>query len=123
MKKESALQIQIVNLLSYYAHKNKFVYFSVPNESALLSANKNRKSPKFFAILMHLKKMGLMPGASDLIIVKSGIAHCLEIKTQKGVQSENQKIFASNIVAAGAKYNLCYSFEEANKILKEWSII
>ncbi|RPJ58247.1 MAG: VRR-NUC domain-containing protein [Dehalococcoidia bacterium] len=119
MKEEAYIQYQVVNVLSLYASRMNFVFFSVPNEGTLMaSAGKD-----LYKVINHLKKLGMTPGVSDLIIIKDGKTHCLEIKSKTGSLSENQSIFASNAVAAGALYNYCNSFLEVMEILKKWGII
>jgi hypothetical protein len=119
MKAEAIIQSQIVELLSRFARKNKFIFFSVPNEAVLYDALGQRKD----ALLNHLKKLGMIPGVSDLVIIKNGLAYCLEVKSDKGKQSEKQKIFAGNVLTAGGRYNICNSFNEGVEILRAWGIV
>jgi len=114
---EADIQAQIVALLSHHARKNHFIFFSVPNEHDL-SATKNR-----YAKINKLKKMGLTPGVADLVIVKNGKAHFMEVKTPKGRISDNQRKFMDNAAGAGAHYIVVRSYENAVEILKYWEII
>lgn len=114
--RESEIQAQIVGILSFYARKNHFIFFSVPNERDLSGAV-NR-----FALMANLKKMGFTPGVADLCIVKQGKAYFLEVKTPTGVVSDNQRIFMNAAANAGAHYAVVRSYEEAVAVLKQWEI-
>ena len=59
-----------------------------------------------------LQGLGCYAGVSDFIIVKDGRVIFLEIKTLKGVQSENQKKFQFDIEEHGGEYLICRSVEE-----------
>jgi hypothetical protein len=120
-KKENILQIQIVSMLSMYARKNNFVFFSVPNEAALLAVGADRK--KIFALINHLKKMGMQSGVADLTIIKDGQTYFLELKSEKGRLSPNQEIFKDRVIEASAKYEHTNNYDLAIEILKSWGII
>lgn len=74
-------------------------------------------------IVEHFKKMGLLPGTSDIIIIHKGLAYCLEVKKPGGKQSPNQKLFEKNVLIAGGKYEIVYSLYDAEKQVKEWGIL
>lgn len=76
-------------------HKPQCVIFSVPNEG----------KPE-------LVRTGLLAGVSDLIILHGQKVIFLEVKTQKGVQSEKQKEFQRKVSVLGFEYKLVRSFEE-----------
>lgn len=120
-KKEFILQKQIINILSLYARKNNFVFFSVPNEAVLLTAGQSRKDK--FAIINHLKSLGMLSGVSDIIILKDSKAYCLECKSINGKLTKNQRIFRDNVIRTNCKYAYTDNYDNAMKILKEWGII
>lgn len=111
---ESEIQIQIVEYLSLIPN---IVYFSVPNELAgkLTGAQLNRMKK-------HVK-MGLKAGTADLIIGHKGRMFCMEVKTPKGRQSDNQKDFMKDVYKAGCEYALIRSFESAVDTLRIWGIV
>lgn len=80
-------------------HKD-WLIFSVPNERA------------DFRELARLKSTGLMPGASDMILVMPNEVVFVEVKDAKGKQSENQLKFESKIKKIGHRYILVRSLEE-----------
>lgn len=121
---ESDIQTQIVCYLSSIAHKYKFMFFSVPNESLLQLAKTLRIADKLtFALLAILKKMGMTPGVSDLVIASGGRMFCLEVKTTTGKQSPNQVLFESWCASCGVPYRLVRNMEEVAGCLIEWGVI
>jgi len=101
---ESLLQQSIVE----YLKVKKILVFSVPN-GMLLGGRNN------FQLMNMLKKEGLLPGVSDLIIVTKKEVLFVEIKYQKGIQSDYQKEFQRNIEALGYKYLIWYSIDDCLK--------
>lgn len=100
---EDQIQAKIV---LYYRNQFKGLIFSVPNGGArnILEAKK-------------FKSTGLMAGVADLIILKPN-AECIfvEVKIDKGVQSEVQKTFQIKVENLGFKYYLVRSFEDFLKL-------
>ncbi len=71
----------------------------------------------------NLKAEGVIPGVSDLILLhKSGDygALLIEMKTNKGRQSENQKAWQAHIIEFGYKYVVCRSLEDFIKEIKDY---
>jgi hypothetical protein len=70
---------------------------------------------------VNLKLQGVTPGVSDLILLipKNGFGClCIEMKTDKGKQSEHQSSWQKEVEKHGNKYVLCRSFDEfRNEIL------
>ena len=121
---ESQIQQNICTFLSLIAHQTGIVYFSVPNEG-IMSVLMGFKVDKItcIKIVEHFKKMGLLPGTSDIVIIHKGLAYCLEVKKPGGRQSADQKLFMRNVVNAGGKYEIVYSLYDAEKQIKEWGIL
>lgn len=69
-----------------------------------------------------LKKSGLKPGVPDVLIVHNGRALFLELKTSKGVVSENQKTAHKWIVASGGLVAVCRSVDDVKGILDVWGV-
>jgi len=121
---ESPIQQQIVELLSALAAVHDFVFLSVPNEAFLSAIKTFRIADKVaYAIFAILKKMGLRPGASDLIIGHNGRMYCLEVKTPEGTQSADQLLFEAWCVRCGIPYVVVRSSGEVLYWLKEWGIV
>ncbi len=118
--RESDIQIAIVDLLSLLSRQHNFIFFSVPNESAMKAKKKDKS---IYALINLLKKMGLTPGASDLVIGKAGRAYFLEVKRPREKQTRNQSIFEAWVTAAGFEYEITTSPDETLSYLKTWGII
>ena len=124
IRPEAALQMQIVYELSRLSRIENFVYFSVPNESFMLAlSDKKTLSKKDHARLMNLRKMGFTGGASDIVVMKDGHGFCLEVKDEKGEQSESQKIFETWCNRADVPYAVVRSVEETLFQLGLWGVI
>src|SRR5258705_12269446 len=60
-----------------------------------------------------LKGMGVLPGVSDLILIRAGKVFCLELKAPKGRASEAQLIFQSAVNSAGGYTCTTYGIDHA----------
>lgn len=104
-KTESKIQQEIVrefnNTYCLKHHNPRGIIFSVPNESRSQEET------------MYKKNIGLLPGASDLIVCKPcGEIVFVEVKDHKGRQRENQKEFQLRVEKLGFRYLLVRSLEE-----------
>ena len=117
--KEDAIQIAIVEFLSMMSEKYGFVFFSVPNEAAM----KGRKGKALYALIRWLKKMGMMPGASDLVIGWRSRMFCMEVKTDQGKMSVKQRLFRDWVETAQIPYRVVRSVEEAALAMRSWGIL
>lgn len=110
---EDGIQTAIAQCLKLTAVPG-LVWSSVPNE--------RRSSARDGA---RLKRMGLRPGAADLImsIPPNGLYAALEIKSAKGRQSDAQKEFEHDVIASGGLYAVAYGVDEAIAVLKSWGAI
>ena len=121
---ESQIQQNICQYLSLISYQTGIVFFSVPNEG-IMSVLMSFKVDKItcIKIVEHFKKMGLLPGTSDIVIIHKGLAYCLEVKKLGAKQSKDQILFMRNVIAAGGKYEIVHSLYEAEKQVKEWGIL
>lgn len=117
MKPESKIQQEIF----VFTHNNypNYVCHSVPNGIGFTI-------PKIVPLRFHkaireavemavnfLKLTGMVPGISDLIIhLPKGRCVMVEVKNDKGVQSEAQKRIESKIKKIGGNYILVRSLED-----------
>ena len=70
-----------------------------------------------------LKAEWVLPGVSDLILLKSNRfygALLIETKTKKGVQRESQKEWEAKITADGYKYVVCRSLDDFIKVVTDY---
>lgn len=54
-------------------------------------------------------------GVSDIILIHEGTPWFIEVKAEKGAQSEDQKHFEKNIILHGGRYLLVRSIEDLTK--------
>lgn len=106
---EQSIQQQIYlwfnNNYCLKSHKNRCMIFSVPNDSINAIETKRKINT------------GLLKGASDLIVVLPNKILFVEIKTEKGIQSENQKDFQNRIEVLGFEYHLIRSLDQFQKLI------
>lgn len=70
-----------------------------------------------------MKAEGVTPGVADLLLlVPRGKYACLcvEMKTEKGKQSPEQKAWQKYAEEAGNRYAVCRSFEDFQKTINEY---
>jgi hypothetical protein len=104
---EDQLQQKIVIDFRNRNLKNDNLIFSVPN-----GGSRNQLEA------MKLKKTGTMAGVSDLIIIVPNRILFLELKTEKGIQSEVQKNFQNKVEALGFKYCLIRNLKDYEELMQ-----
>lgn len=90
------------------------VFFAVPNGGSRNAIEAQR-----------LKNEGVLAGVSDLLLlVPNGQYSCLaiEMKTDKGRQSERQKEFEAALTSNGGKYVVCRSFDDFKNEISNYLI-
>lgn len=65
-----------------------------------------------------LKKTGVVPGVSDMILLYRGEAYLFELKTEVGVQSDKQLVWQKLMESQGFKYMLIRSSGVFETIIK-----
>jgi hypothetical protein len=104
--KESTIQQQICDYLS----AKGFFFFSIPNEHWNISHAQRRL----------FKKMGMLPGMPDLCVITDwGHIFFLEVKTDEGKVSEQQKIIHEVLKRKGIAVFVVRSLEEAIPIIRD----
>jgi hypothetical protein len=104
---EDQLQQKIVIDFRNRNLKNDNLIFSVPNGGS--------RNP---IEAMKLKKTGTMAGVSDLIIMAPNRIMFLELKTEKGIQSEVQKNFQNKVEALGFEYLLIRNLKQYEDLMQ-----
>lgn len=105
---EDQLQQQIIIWFkNEYQMHGKGLIFSVPNGGTrnMLEAKK-------------LKQTGAMAGVSDLIVLLPSKCLFIELKAEKGIQSEVQKIFEKKVIELGFEYHIIKSVDQFFKIIE-----
>jgi len=101
---ESDLQSACIYWFRLAYPKLAGIMFAVPN-----GGSRNAREAR------NLKIQGTLPGVADLILLKPSNGYhslCVEMKIEKGKQSEYQKIFQQAAEQQGNKYIVCRNFEE-----------
>jgi hypothetical protein len=70
-----------------------------------------------------LKRMGTRAGAPDFLLLRCGMCIGLELKTEKGRQTETQKATQADWEKAGGHYVLVHSYQEAVSFLERFGLI
>jgi hypothetical protein len=70
-----------------------------------------------------LKGMGTRAGVPDLLLVKSGRLYCLELKSNRGRLSAEQKATHEALRRAGAVVDTAYDIDAAIGLLRAWKIL
>lgn len=98
--KESDIQFSICEYLAL-----RKVFFWRQNTVPVFHKGEYRRMPAFSR-----------NGVPDIIVVKDGQFIGLEVKTPKGRQSDVQKEFENELVAAGGVYNIVTSIEDVQAL-------
>lgn len=105
---ESQLQQQmIIWFRNEYQMYGKGLIFSVPN-----GGSRNIIEAK------NLKLTGSMSGVSDLIVLLHKKCLFIEVKIEKGIQSDAQKIFETKVTALRFEYKLIRTLEQFKNEIK-----
>ncbi len=108
---EASHQIMLFDWIRLQKHLAPYC-FSIPNERKTSIQNG-----------AHLKRMGLMPGASDIFVaIPTENYHGLfiEMKYGKNKPTANQLKFQENMRDRGYKTAICYGFDEAKKEIETY---
>lgn len=109
---EHRLQCSCVKWFRLAYPKHRHNLFAVPNGGYRTKTTASK-----------MKAEGALSGVADLILLlPSGAYHalCIEIKTDKGRQSEAQKEWQELIVLDGYKYVVVRSIEEFIKVVTDY---
>lgn len=83
-------------------HNPRGMIFSIPNGGT-----------RDIREAMTFKATGLLKGASDLVVIFPNGKLCfIELKLQKGIQSDEQKDFERRVLSLGFEYHLIRSIED-----------
>jgi len=101
---ESAIQRSIIEWSMY--QKNLFV-FAVPNGGK-----------RHISVAIKLKKEGVRAGVADLVVLQPlNQITFVEVKIEKGRQTESQKQFERQCKQLGFRYKICRSLHEFEEIV------
>lgn len=109
---EHRLQCACVRWFAYQHPELKGTLFAVPNggqRNAIVAAK--------------LKAEGVTAGVADLLLLIPNATHhglCIEMKTEKGRQSDKQKEWQALIEEKGYRYEVVRTFEEFTQLIEEY---
>lgn len=106
MTRESAIVTAIIQYLQYMENQGKLVF--IRNNTGAVKTDSGR--------FLRFGKAG----SSDIIIFTDHRALFVEVKNEKGRQSENQKAFQHSVEDQGFQYIIVRSVSELEKILKSF---
>ena len=72
-----------------------------------------------YAFIAHHKRMGYVKGQPDMIAMKDGKVYCLELKSQKGKQSKEQKEYQKLCMENNIPYVVVRDVEDLIKAIGE----
>ena len=110
-RSEEDLHRAIVGMIAVEASPG-VIAFHVPNGGRRGKAEAGR-----------LKGMGTLAGVPDLIVIADCRVFGIEIKTEKGRLSKEQKNMRRRFARAGVEYEVARSVQEARAILQRWGVI
>ena len=115
--REHPIQVSIVRFLDV-ALPVDATYFAVPN-GGHLAAKTDKRGKRFSFAAIKLIREGLKKGVSDLLVIDPSPCGSysrvvgLEVKTEDGRQSADQKDWDRTLKAAGGRYYVVRSMEDA----------
>lgn len=92
------------------------VWSHIPNEIAGGTKNAQIK----YAVAKH---MGMVPGFADYVFLAHGVSLLIELKTEKGRLSDNQKNFQGWCSDCAINYYVCRSLAEVKSALEECGVL
>ena len=122
MYKKSPTKIALEKLLlsrnaEALIQKNIVDYIRLRLKDSILFSVPNGTMVENIITRMILFLMGLKTGVSDLILLYQGKVYFLEIKTEKGKQSPEQKQFQKDVEKQGFIYLILRSLDDAERLV------
>lgn len=112
LRPEQDIQIAVFSHITLRAEKGVFA-FHVPNQGK-----------RSFYVGEIMKRMGVRSGVPDIVAVKDGRMHCLELKAgRKSKRSDNQISTMNCLEHAGALVATAHGLEEALYTLEYWGLL
>lgn len=109
---EHSFQFAVVRMLKL----SGFLFWNTDVMDALKFFKPN--DPRRFAFIAHHKNMGYTKGQSDLVVVKNGRFWAVELKTEEGRQSKEQKLFQAECEKHGIQYVIIRNFVDLDEFIK-----
>lgn len=78
---------------------------------------------RHIAEAVKFKALGVVAGVPDLLILKGGKLHALELKAAKGALTPSQRIVLTHMENCGAETAVAHSLDEALVTLEFWGVL
>jgi len=108
---EQQIQIAVCQHLRLRAEPNVF-FWSTPNEAK-----------RSWASAAGLKAAGLTAGVPDLLILRGGELHALELKAPGGALTPSQRLVMERMRDCGAQVAVAKGLDEALVTLECWGVL
>ena len=92
----------------------------MPGVFAFHPANGGYRKPIEAAIF---KGLGVVPGVPDIFAIKDGHCFALELKSETGKVSDNQKTVITKLTDCGATCAVAFGLSNALKQLENWGLL
>lgn len=115
---EHTIQAQAVAWFRYQYPKYRALLFAIPN-GAHLAGTAGQRAAQYGRLV----REGFVPGVADLFLSIPGAdanGLYIEMKSEKGRQSPEQKAFEQSVTQTGYKYTLCRSVEDFQHTIKTY---
>lgn len=114
---EAAVQVRFADQLRLLSLENKLkcVWFAVSNEIG------NVKYKPGYGV--YLQALGKISGTPDMIFLWENGCGAIEFKSEKGRQTNEQKLFQKWCESQKVDYRVARNLDEANNILKSWNLL
>lgn len=93
---------------------------ATPGTWFLHIANEGKRTPAEGA---HLKRLGMMPGAADLMIVSPAGVFWLELKAKGQKPTPEQFVFGELVIGSGHEWAWADNIGDALTQLRRWSLL
>jgi len=116
--KESTLQQKCINKLTEIGQTEPIFFYSPLNETAMMIMRMFKiPEGKIAGIIKFLKKMGLVPGVPDLVLLYCGQCIYIELKKLGEKPSETQLKIHEKIRASGHRVEVLDTYEKFLELL------
>ena len=112
---QSESQMQKACVAWFRAQYKRELLLSFPNGGYHLAGDAKARAMQ----VNRMKAEGMMPGASDLVLIHDNGVAFLEAKKATGKLSESQKLFRAMVEAMGYQYTVFRSLDEFVEIVKK----
>lgn len=104
-------------------HKAVVSHLNARSEPRVFFWHTPNEGKRGFVNAAALKAMGMTAGVPDLLILKAGALHALELKAPGGRLTPSQRLVMDRMEACGAQVAVAHSLDEALVTLEFWGIL